>query len=144
MISDCQGSSRTEFLKMEYPPGTEFLLETHSPLDSPFCTFCQKNLSYWSAQNLYIRQRPYRNEYTGSLPNSEVNRCRARSVLGWGTAREALRVLLAFCKPARFKALCKGQHSQFLQVSIPKGGPRYRNFKELPRPASDSGLPDLF
>ena len=41
------------------------------------------------------RKRPYRNEYTGSLPNSEVNRCRARSVLGWGTAREALRVLLA-------------------------------------------------
>ena len=41
-------------------------------------------------------QRPYRNEYTGSLPNSEVNRCRARSVLGWGTAWEVLRVLLAF------------------------------------------------
>ena len=43
-----------------------------------------------------IRQRPYRNEYTGSLPNSEVNRCRARSVLGWGTAWEVLWVLLAF------------------------------------------------
>ena len=41
-------------------------------------------------------QRPYRNEYTGSLPNSEVNRCRARSVLGWGTAWEVLWVLLAF------------------------------------------------
>ena len=42
------------------------------------------------------RQRPYRDEHTGSLPNSEVNRRRARSVLGWGTAWEALWVLLAF------------------------------------------------
>ena len=41
-------------------------------------------------------QRPYRVECTGSLPNSEVKRRRARSVPGWGTAREALRVLLAF------------------------------------------------
>ena len=44
------------------------------------------------------RQRPYRVECTGSLPNSEVKRRRARLVLGWGTAREDLRVLLAFCK----------------------------------------------
>ena len=43
------------------------------------------------------RKRPYRNEYAGSLPNSEANRSRARSVLGWGTAWEVLRVLLAFC-----------------------------------------------
>ena len=42
-------------------------------------------------------QRPYRVECTGSLPNSEVKRRRARLVLGWGTAREDLRVLLAFC-----------------------------------------------
>ena len=42
------------------------------------------------------RQRPYRVECTGSLPNSEVKRRRARLVLGWGTAREDLRVLLAF------------------------------------------------
>ena len=35
-------------------------------------------------------------ESTGSLPNSEVKRRRARLVLGWGTAREDLRVLLAF------------------------------------------------
>ena len=41
-------------------------------------------------------QRPYRVECTGSLPNSEVKRRRARLVLGWGTAREDLRVLLAF------------------------------------------------
>ena len=42
------------------------------------------------------RQRPYRVECTGSLPNSEVKRRRARLVLGWGTAREDLRVPLAF------------------------------------------------
>ena len=48
---------------------------------------------------LCVRQRPYRNEHTGSLPNSEVNRCRARSVLGWGTAWEVLGVLLAFAMP---------------------------------------------
>ena len=41
-------------------------------------------------------QRPYCVEYTRSHPNSEVKRRKARSVLGWGTAREALRVLLAF------------------------------------------------
>jgi hypothetical protein len=41
-------------------------------------------------------QRPNR-----SHPNSEVNRCKARIVLGWGTAWEVLRVLLAFiCIPA--------------------------------------------
>ena len=50
----------------------------------------------WAKVAPVYRQRPYRNEYTGSLPNSEVNRCRARSVLGWGTAWEALWVLLAF------------------------------------------------
>ena len=47
----------------------------------------------------YSRQRPYRSEYTGSHLNSEVKHCRARSVLGWGTAREALGVLLAFFVP---------------------------------------------
>ena len=55
----------------------------------------------------YRRQRPYRVECTGSLPNSKVNRRRARLVLGWGTAREDLRVLLAF----RFSLLSHaGQH----------------------------------
>ena len=49
------------------------------------------------------RQRPYRVECTGSLPNSEVKRRRARLVLGWGTAREDLRVLLAFW----FAVLCR-------------------------------------
>ena len=42
-----------------------------------------------------LRWRPYRVEYTGSLPTSEVKRRRARLVLGWGTAREDLRVLPA-------------------------------------------------
>ena len=42
--------------------------------------------------------RPYRVECTGSLPTSEVKRRRARLVLGWGTAREVLRVLTAFAR----------------------------------------------
>ena len=41
------------------------------------------------------RWRPYRVEHTGSLLTSEVKRHRARLVLGWGTAREDLRVLPA-------------------------------------------------
>ena len=41
------------------------------------------------------RWRPYRVECTGSLPTSEVKRRRARLVLGWGAAREDLRVLPA-------------------------------------------------
>ena len=45
------------------------------------------------------RRRPYRVECTGSLPTSEVKRRRARLVLGWGTAREVLRVLSAFFRP---------------------------------------------
>ena len=40
--------------------------------------------------------RPYRVECTGSLLTSEVKRHRARIVLGWGTAREVLRVLSTF------------------------------------------------
>ena len=41
-------------------------------------------------------QRPYCVECTRSHPNSEVKRRKARPVLGWGTAWEALRVPLAF------------------------------------------------
>ena len=51
---------------------------------------------YKQIKKVFFRQRPYRVECTGSLPNSEVKRRRARLVLGWGTAREDLRVLLAF------------------------------------------------
>jgi hypothetical protein len=46
---------------------------------------------------VYHRRRPYRVECTGSLLTSEVKQRRARSVLGWGTAWEDLRVLSAFC-----------------------------------------------
>ena len=46
---------------------------------------------------VYSIVEPYRVECTGSLPTSEVKRRRARLVLGWGTAREDLRVLSAFC-----------------------------------------------
>ena len=49
-----------------------------------------------SAGQVRCRWRPYRVECTGSLPTSEVKRRRARLVLGWGTAREDLRVLPAF------------------------------------------------
>ena len=51
---------------------------------------------YSNRGKYHCRQRPYRDEYTGSLPNSEVNRHRARSVVNWGTVRENLRVPLAF------------------------------------------------
>ena len=54
----------------------------------------------WSSSHHVAHQvcrwRPYRVECTGSLPNSEVKRRRARLVLGWGTAREDLRVPPAF------------------------------------------------
>ena len=53
------------------------------------------------------RWRPYRVECTGSLPTSEVKRRRARLVLGWGTAREDLRVLPAF---AIAWLRCRGMH----------------------------------
>ena len=46
--------------------------------------------------NIRCRQRPYCDECTRSHPNSEVKHHKARSVLGWGTAWEALRVPLAF------------------------------------------------
>ena len=48
------------------------------------------------AISIGTRWRPYRAECTGSLPTSEVKRRTARLVLGWGTAREDLRVLSAF------------------------------------------------
>ena len=48
------------------------------------------------SNRLYFRQRPYCVEYTRSHPNSEVKLRKARSVLGWGTAWEALRVPLTF------------------------------------------------
>ena len=59
---------------------------------------------------LGCRWRPYRVECTGSLPTSEVKRRRARLVLGWGTAREDLRVLPAFS--------CLTRLSHVLVISI--------------------------
>ena len=52
-----------------------------------------------------ICQRPYCVENTGSHPNSEVKRRKARIVLGWVTAREVLRVLLAFFNTCIFYIL---------------------------------------
>ena len=53
-----------------------------------------------------LRWRPYRVECTGSLPTSEVKRRRARLVLGWGTAREDLRVLPAFVPACLHSSYC--------------------------------------
>jgi hypothetical protein len=47
-------------------------------------------------RGLPFRQRPYSVEHTRSHLNSEVKQPKARSVLGWGTAWEVLRVPLAF------------------------------------------------
>ena len=63
---------------------------------SIFLTFSGEYRSQRSS-GYSVRWRPYRAEYTGSLPNSEVNRRRARSVLNWGTVREHPWVLPAFC-----------------------------------------------
>ena len=63
---------------------------------------CKKSIPTpnWGSSSPLIthicRQRPYSVECSRSHPNSAVNRHKARSVLGWGTAWEALRVPLAF------------------------------------------------
>ena len=67
------------------------------------------------------RQRPYRVECTGSLPNSEVKRRRARLVLGWGTAREDLRVLLAFCLRLPAAACCVEAGNGAVKAESPWG-----------------------
>ena len=74
----------------------------------------------YQCDDLRCRQRPYFVEYTRSHPNSEVKRRKARSVLGWGTAREALRVLLAFCFCFRF-LICK---IVFAPVAVARRFPR--------------------
>jgi hypothetical protein len=50
----------------------------------------------WMLRDDSIRRRPYRVLCTGFLLTSEAKRRRARLVLGWGTAREYIRVLSAF------------------------------------------------
>ena len=60
-------------------------------------TFGQPHsLSDWFVVSSFGCSRPYHSEYARSHSNSEANRCRARLVLGWGTAWEDLRVLCAF------------------------------------------------
>ena len=68
------------------PPGASYPL--HSPPQLQRALTTPTSL----AERLYLRWRPYRVERTGSLPTSEVKRRRARLVLGWGTAREDLRM----------------------------------------------------
>jgi hypothetical protein len=46
----------------------------------------------WMLRDDSIRRRSYRVECTGSLLTSKVKRRRARLLLGWGAAREDLRV----------------------------------------------------
>ena len=67
-------------------------------------------------------QRPYCVEYTRSHPNSEVKQRKARSVLGWGTAWEVLRVLLAFCVQVLKRVLTKDP-ATLRQVRFLKSGP---------------------
>ena len=62
--------------------------QLHSSCITAPCRWC----------SILFRQRPYCDEHTRSHPNSEVKHRKARSVLGWGTAWEVLRVLLAFCQ----------------------------------------------
>ena len=84
LSSSWSSVDRLIFLRSPGPNGTRFFTDNwDSTLPSQSTRFHS------------VRQRPYRNEYTRSLPNSEVNRRRARIVLRWGTAREVLRVLLA-------------------------------------------------
>ena len=63
-------------------------------------------------ERISFRQRPYCDEYTRSHPNSEVKHRKARSVLGWGTAWEALRVPLAFCFDASMRNESRNQRFQ--------------------------------
>jgi hypothetical protein len=50
----------------------------------------------WMLRDDSIRRRPYRVLCTGSLLTSEIKRRRAQLVLGWGTAREDVRVRRLF------------------------------------------------
>ena len=79
-----------------FPRKPKFFAQIFLGSDQRFSFLINENLGAGAGPLHYFRWRPYRAEYTGSLPNSEVNRRRARSVLGWGTAWEALRVPLTF------------------------------------------------
>ena len=88
-----------------YPSCTLSLLRLNPSAPQPFCTITSslshpKPTLQTNTVSIYggkiHRWRPYRVKYTGSLLNSEVKWHRAWSVLGWGTAWEALKVLPAF------------------------------------------------
>ena len=87
-----------------------------------------------------FRWRPYRVECAGSLPTSEVKRRRARLVLGWGTAREDLRVLPAL----RARSLCFGftaciRKFRWCFGTLSAGGHTASNAPDLFRPPKLSG-----
>ena len=70
---------------------------------------------------IYVCQRPYCAEHTRSHQNSEVKQRKARSVLGWGTAWEVLRMLLALVSgliPNASVLFCAGTHTvlRFLEA----------------------------
>ena len=81
------------------------------------------------------RWRPYRAEYTGSLPNSEVNRRRARSVLNWGTVREHPWVPLAFSvlMSRIFFATGKKSHSRYTMIASGHTAPNTPDLFRTPK-----------
>ena len=81
-------------------------------------------------RSLCHRWRPYRVECTGSLPTSEVKRRRARSVLGWGTAREDLRVLSALVLGALRSKTKLLNTCKWKKIANCKSGIGKKNIKE--------------
>jgi len=72
------------------PAASRIVASESGKLDCPsrvHTVRCAEALQNGSARYGMARWRPYRVECTGSLPNSEVKRRRARLVLGWGTDR---------------------------------------------------------
>ena len=86
--------------------------------------YCRFTRSCLLCASDVLRRRPYRAECTGFLLTSEVKQRRARSVLGWGTAWEDLRVLSAFsslrcvvllCRSLGEQSVSRGVHGQSQQ-----------------------------
>ncbi len=114
------GAARA-WLQPSSPPCARNLRQTRTAKRCDPTSDCLRapNLSQQpSAPLAHDRWRPYRVECTGSLPTSEVKRRRARLVLGWGTAREDLRVLPAF----RFEHGSVGHGTRLLSANA--GAPR--------------------
>ena len=57
---------------------------------------CRVSVDTLADERIAARPRPHRSKHTGAIPTSAVNCCRARSVLGWGTAWEVPWVLRVF------------------------------------------------